>query len=46
MNHAVEQFPGQIKQLEDYISALEKEIDMLRDRIRQLEAQTYGGSTQ
>jgi prefoldin subunit 5 len=46
MNNAVEQFPGQIKQLEAYIDALEKEIDMLRDRIRHLEAQTYGGSTQ
>ncbi len=46
MNHAVEEFPGQIKQLEDHIAYLEKEVDMLRERVRQLESQTYGGSTQ
>jgi predicted RNase H-like nuclease (RuvC/YqgF family) len=45
MLNAVEEFPGQIKQLENYIAALEKEVDMLRERCAQLEAQVYGGTT-
>jgi SMC interacting uncharacterized protein involved in chromosome segregation len=45
MNNTVEEFPGQIKQLESFITALEKEIDRLRDRVAELEAQVYGGST-
>ena len=45
MMNSVEEFPGQIKQLENYIAALEKEVDMLRDRCAELEKQVYGGST-
>lgn len=46
MLNAVEEFPGQIKQLENYIEMLEKEVERLRERCAQLEAQVYGGSTQ
>lgn len=45
MINAVEEFPGQIKQLEDYISILEKEVERLRNRVADLETQLYGGST-
>lgn len=45
MLNAVEEFPGQIKQLENYIDILEKEVEQLRERCAQLEAQVYGGST-
>lgn len=45
MNNAVEEFPGQIKQLEDYINILEKEVERLRNRVADLESQLYGGST-
>jgi predicted RNase H-like nuclease (RuvC/YqgF family) len=45
MLNAVEEFPGQIKQLENYIDILEKEVERLRERCAQLEAQVYGGST-
>ena len=45
MNNGIEQFPGQIKQLEDYISMLEKEVERLRNRVADLESQLYGGST-
>jgi predicted RNase H-like nuclease (RuvC/YqgF family) len=45
MLNAVEEFPGQIRQLEDYIAMLEKEIERLRERCASLEAQVYGGST-
>lgn len=46
MLNAVEEYPGQIKQLEDYIDMLEREVERLRERCAQLEAQVYGGSTQ
>lgn len=46
MLNAVEEYPGQIKQLEDYIAMLEREVERLRERCAQLEAQVYGGSTQ
>lgn len=46
MLNAVEEYPGQIRQLEDYIEMLEKEVERLRERCAQLEAQVYGGSTQ
>jgi hypothetical protein len=45
MNNAVEEFPGQIRQLENYIIILEKEVDRLRDRCAELEKQVYGGTT-
>jgi predicted RNase H-like nuclease (RuvC/YqgF family) len=45
MYNAVEEFPGQIKQLEDYIAMLEREVERLRNRCADLEAQVYGGST-
>lgn len=48
----VEEFPGQINQLENYIQILEKErtdlshrISELNDRIHELEAQVFGGNT-
>ena len=45
MNNAVEEFPGQIRQLEDYINILDKEVERLRNRVADLESQLYGGST-
>ena len=45
MINAVEEFPGQIRQLEDYINILEKEVERLRNRVADLESQLYGGST-
>ena len=45
MLNAVEEYPGQIKQLEDYIEMLEKEVERLRNRCADLESQVYGGST-
>jgi predicted RNase H-like nuclease (RuvC/YqgF family) len=45
MLNAVEEYPGQIKQLEDYIAMLEKEVERLRERCATLESQVYGGST-
>lgn len=45
MNHAVEEFPGQIKQLEEYIDILEKEVERLRNRVADLESQVFNGST-
>ena len=46
MLNAVEEFPGQIKQLEEYIAILEREVERLRNRCAELESQVYGGSTQ
>ena len=46
MLNAVEEFPGQIKQLEEYIDILEREVERLRNRCAELESQVYGGSTQ
>jgi SMC interacting uncharacterized protein involved in chromosome segregation len=45
MNNGVEEYPGQIKQLEEYIAMLEKEVERLRNRAADLESQLYGGST-
>ena len=45
MLNAVEEFPGQIKQLEEYIAILEREVERLRNRCAELESQVYGGST-
>ena len=45
MLNTVEEFPGQIKQLENYIDILEKEVERLRERCAELESQVYGGST-
>lgn len=52
MINAVEHFPGQIKQLEGYIKILEKEQYELiqttrqqKERIAELEAQVFGGTT-
>lgn len=52
MMHTIEEFPGQIKQLESYIRILEteqstllQEIRQHKSRIAELEAQVYGGST-
>ena len=48
-----EEFPGQIEQLEGYIRILEKEqfeliqqTRQMRDKIAELEAKVFGGSTQ
>ena len=45
MLNAVEEYPGQIKELEEYIALLEREVERLRNRCADLEAQVYGGST-
>jgi len=45
MLNTVEEFPGQVKQLENYIDILEKEVERLRERCAELESQVYGGST-
>ena len=45
MINAVEQYPGQIKELEEYIALLEREVERLRNRCLDLESQVYGGST-
>jgi predicted RNase H-like nuclease (RuvC/YqgF family) len=45
MLNDVERFPGEIKQLENYIDILEKEVERLRERCAELESQVYGGST-
>jgi len=52
MINAVEEFPGQINQLEGYIRILEneqtkflQENKQLKERIAELESQVYGGST-
>ena len=45
MNQAVEQYPGQIKDLEAHIARLEKLVEQLNTRIRDLESQVYGGSS-
>jgi SMC interacting uncharacterized protein involved in chromosome segregation len=45
MLNSVEEFPGQIKQLEDYINILEREVERLRNRVADLEAQVFNGST-
>lgn len=46
MNNAVEEFPGQIRQLEDYITMLEREVERLRERCADLEAKVYEGNPQ
>ena len=45
MINKVEEFPGQIKQLEDHIAFLEKENSYLKERVSELEAKVYGGNT-
>lgn len=52
MINGIEEFPGQIKQLEGYIKILEteqytmlQENRQLKERVADLEAQVYGGST-
>ena len=52
MINGVEEFPGQINQLESYIRILEKEnfeflneLKQARERIAELESQVFGGST-
>lgn len=45
MKEAVERYPGQIRDLEAYIEALEKQVEQLRERVQYLETQTFGGST-
>ena len=52
MLQGVEEFPGQIDQLEGYIRILEKEnfqflsdLKQARERIAELEAQVFGGVT-
>lgn len=52
MINAVEEFPGQIDQLESYIRILEteqftilQENRQLKDRIAELESQVFGGTT-
>jgi uncharacterized protein YqgV (UPF0045/DUF77 family) len=52
MINAVEEFPGQIRQLEGYITILEKEqsellqtIKQMRERVAELESQVFGGTT-
>jgi len=52
MNHAVEQYPGHLDQLETYIRILENEQSkfmqenkQLKSRIAELESQVFGGST-
>jgi prefoldin subunit 5 len=37
MLNAVEEYPGQIRQLEDYIEMLEREVERLKYRITELE---------
>ena len=52
MINAVEEYPGHIGQLESYIRILENEQSkflqenkQLRERVAELEAQVFGGST-
>ncbi len=45
MNNKVEEYPGQINDLEAHIDRLEKLVEQLNNRIRDLESQVYGGST-
>ena len=52
MINTVEEFPGQITQLESYIRILENEQSkfmqenkQLKSRIAELESQVFGGST-
>lgn len=46
MLNEVEEFPGQIKQLENYIEMLEKEVERLRERCVTLEIKVYEGNPQ
>ena len=45
MINAVEEYPGEIKKLKEYIELLEKEIQRLRNQIAELESQVFGGNT-
>jgi len=52
MINGVEEFPGQINQLEGYIRILEneqytliQENRQLKEKVAQLESQVFGGST-
>ena len=45
MLNAVEEYPGQIKKMEEYIALLEREVERLRNRCADLESQVYGGNT-
>ena len=45
MINAVEEFTGQIKQLENFIKILEAEVDRLRTENAELLSKVYGGST-
>lgn len=45
MLNAVEEYVGQIRDLKEYIALLEKEVERMRIRIMELEAQVYNGST-
>ncbi len=52
MINTVEEFPGQITQLESYIRILENEQSkfiqenrQLRERVAELESQVFGGTT-
>jgi len=45
MLNAVEEYPGEIRKLKDYIELLEKEIERLRNRNAELESQVFGGNT-
>jgi len=53
MRHAIEEYVGQIEELKSVIDTMTtdmnnsvNEILALQDRIRELEGQIYGGSTQ
>lgn len=50
MNHAVEEYVGQIRELKESVASLRKEMDEMMElnlqyqqRIRDLESQLYGG---
>ena len=45
MTNAVEEYPGQIKDLENHIKHLEKEVDRLRTENAELLSKVYGGTT-
>ena len=45
MINAVEEYAGQIKDLENHIQFLEKEVERLRTENAELSSKVYGGTT-
>jgi len=45
MINSVEEYPGQIKDLENHIKFLEQEVERLRNENAELLSKVYGGNT-